>query len=149
MYKYHGLFFIVSLVLFSVIKLGFGLISKKNPYTSNRLNMKMTTAEDSKSSLLNYFEASSQDNIFACPQTLSEVRRKTKIYGFYTNKYWESEDFKIQYPIDKLYSDFTISSETQKPFWTLSSRENVGQNFFQNPIIPFLYERLDGFYYYF
>ena len=149
MYKYNGLFFIVSLVLFSVIKLGYGLISKKITYISNRLNMKTTTAEDSKSSLLNYFEASSQDNIFACPQTLSEVRRKTKIYGFYTEKYWESEDFKIQYPIDKLYSDFTISSETQKPFWTLSSRENVGQNFFQNPLIPFLYERLNGFYYYF
>ena len=47
----------------------------------------------------------------------------------------------LKYTVTSTYNDLTIASEIDKPFSLLTNRERIGQNFFQNPIIPFVYER--------
>lgn len=91
-----------------------------------------------------------------------------RMYGFYKEKYFDVKEFNKRYPILdvrfhsdrtitfslyickynpfssiflKEYYDLTISTEVDRPIWSLSSRERVGQSFFQTPVIPFLYER--------
>lgn len=108
----------------------------KIPSSSSSSKLHSSTKEN----LLNIF-TSKEDDIFACPDSLTSMTKQTRVYGFYTEQYWEAKEFNRKYRILQDYNDLTIPTEVEKPIWALSNRERIGQNFFQTPVIPFLYER--------
>lgn len=99
-------------------------------------------AQETKQNLFNIFDSQSVDNVFVCPESLNPVKRKARIIGFNEERFWTVMNFEtFRYEIKNGINDFTIKSEIDKPIWTLSTRERVGQGFFQNPFISYLYER--------
>lgn len=102
-----------------------------------------TEREATKETLKTFFESEVADeDIYICPQSLSPLIKRTRFYGLFKEKYWNVKDFPdLKYPITPLFNDMTIASEQSKPFLSLNSRERVGQRLFQNPILPFIYER--------
>jgi len=108
---------------------------------NNRPRFDLKSAlESQKDSLLTAFDAESED-VFVCPASLNPMKRKRRFYGFYSESYFEEPDLQQKYSINDDYFDLTIKEETEKPIWTLTLAERVGERFFQNPILPFLYER--------
>ena len=95
-----------------------------------------------KEKLLKAFDDdSSRQDILACPQSLSPLIKKTRIFGKMVDSYFISSKFGNKYKILPQYYDLTIKSEVDRPLWDLSSSERVGQKFFQIPLISFIYER--------
>ena len=95
-----------------------------------------------KEKLLKAFDDdSSRQDILACPQSLSPLIKKTRIFGKMVDSYFISSKFGNKYKILPRYYDLTIKSEVDRPLWDLSSSERVGQKFFQIPLISFIYER--------
>jgi hypothetical protein len=94
-----------------------------------------------KSSLLSGLEG--QVDLYVCPESLSPLKRIRRFYGLYEEDYLVSQDFKgTKYRVyPGSYIDLTIKSEVDRPVWSLSLRERVGQNFFQTRLIPAIYER--------
>merc|ERR1719235_241160 len=96
----------------------------------------------SKEKLKNFFSSeNADDGCLICPESLSPLIRQTRVFGLFSEKYWSVEGFpEIKYPINAVYCDMTVPAETQRSFFSLTNRERVGQNFFQNPVLPFVYE---------
>jgi SAM-dependent methyltransferase len=82
-------------------------------------------------------------DIFVCPQTLKPLKHVYRCYGLFEDEYFVNvKDSSVRYRVlPNAYTDLTIRSEVERPVWTLSTRERIGQNFFQTRLIPTLYER--------
>ena len=95
-----------------------------------------------KEKLLKAFDdESARNDILACPQSLTPLIKKTRVYGKFVDSFFVSSKFESKYKIFREYYDLTIKSEVDRPLWDLSSSERVGQKFFQIPLISFIYER--------
>lgn len=96
----------------------------------------------SKENLLNFLDSTAADKIFLCPEYMVALNRTRRFYGFIEESYYEAIGYDNKYKIipDK-YIDFTIQGEVDKPMLSQSFRENIGQTFFQNPLISGIYER--------
>lgn len=95
-----------------------------------------------KEKLLKVFDDdSSRSDILACPQSLTPLIKKTRVFGKSVDNFFVSSKFGNKYKIFPSYYDLTIKSEVDRPLWDLSSSERVGQKFFQIPLISFIYER--------
>lgn len=95
-----------------------------------------------KEKLLKAFDDDSSSNdILACPQSLTSLTKKTRVFGKLVENFFVSSKFDSKYKIFPSYYDLTIKSEVDRPLWDLSSSERVGQKFFQIPLISFIYER--------
>lgn len=102
----------------------------------------VTDKMSDKEKLLSYFDSVSPVfDIYACPESLSPLRQKTRIYGKVIESYFINTQFGTKYKVLPNYYDFTIKSEVDRPIWDLTSSERVGQKFFQIPLISFVYER--------
>jgi hypothetical protein len=110
--------------------------------TDSSRHHSLSLAQETKQNLFNIFDAQSADDIFVCPESLNPLKRNTRIIGFNEERFWTVTNFEtFRYEISNGINDFTIKSEINKPIWTLSTRERVGQGFFQNSFISYLYER--------
>lgn len=101
-----------------------------------------------KNDLLQSFDSSNsipmteQDmNVFVCPESLGNLSKVSRYYGFSKDEYYQNEQYDTKYPILSGYIDFTIKTETDRPLWSLTTRELIGSRFFQNPLISSIYER--------
>jgi hypothetical protein len=84
-------------------------------------------------------------NLLVCPESLKPLTIRKRIYGWVDEEELVNDEYKTQYLYNSNnnYYDLTVPSldNTKKPFWSLSNREKIGQNFFQNPFISGIYER--------
>ena len=101
-----------------------------------------------KNDLLQSFDSSNsipmteQDmNVFVCPESLGNLSKVSRYYGFSKDEYYQNKQYDTKYPILPGYIDFTIKTETDRPLWSLTTRELIGSRFFQNPLISSIYER--------
>eukprot|EP00904_Undaria_pinnatifida_P003185 jgi/Undpi1/12868/HiC_scaffold_7.g02535.m1 len=81
------------------------------------------------------------DPVLACPSTLSDLTDGFRSYGGALSVLYKSSKKLpgIRYPrVDNSYVDFVT---TVKPAWRLSRGESVKEGTFQNPLVPWLYER--------
>jgi len=100
--------------------------------------------EIAKRNLLDAFEKKYDlgESLYVCPESLTTLSRSARSYGLSSSAFYQSTEFPTnQYPIKPQYVDFTIKGEQDKPIWSQSVRERIGQSFFQNPIISGVYER--------
>jgi hypothetical protein len=84
------------------------------------------------------------EEVLACPETLNPLTFGQRFYGFAEESFLEEPDFekkykRVQLPGGSGYWDMTIKSEINKPLWQQSNRERIGQSFFQNPIIRYVF----------
>ena len=95
-----------------------------------------------KTNLLNYVDGQLED-IYVCPKSLSPLKHVYRCYGLFEEEYLVSEQDKdLKYNVlPHKYTDLTIKTEVERPVWTLSVRERVGQNLFQTKLLPAIYER--------
>ena len=101
----------------------------------NIFSLKLSTSAEAtelKKEFLNLLEGNK--DIYACPESLTPVQKVRKYYGLIEECYYYNKEFGKKYPILPGYVDFTIKGEIDKPFWTLSIKEQIGQNFFQTPV---------------
>lgn len=107
---------------------------------NNVMILSSSKSNDIKENLMRSLNDVNND-IYCDPETLSSLSKVTKVYGFKVDKYYNSIDFNTRYPILSNYIDFTIPEEVEKPLWSVTIRELIGQNFFQNIFISSIYER--------
>jgi hypothetical protein len=133
----------ISIAFLFLTRIAVSVISfKTNGAVFYRSPATQATVLEPKNELLNIFDAESSDEIFSCPQSLNPVSKITRIIGFSEERFWTVSDFDdIRYPVRDGINDFTIKSEIEKPSWSMSRREQVGQGLFQTSFIPYLYER--------
>jgi len=107
------------------------------------LNAITTNIEPVKESLIDIFDSSNvAGDIYACPQSLTTLKKKTRVYGKIVESFFISTQFNnSKYKLYPEYYDLTIKSEVDRPLWDLSSSEKIGQKFFQIPLISYIYER--------
>ena len=107
----------------------------------NKQSENHDTVSTLKKSLLNNFDSNVNDDIYICPESLTPLKKTKRVYGFVQEKYYTSNQFGTKYMINPIFADFTIKSDTEKPFWESSKRERIGQKLFQNPFVSWIYER--------
>jgi hypothetical protein len=110
---------------------------------SKRLSLtelKLSFVDDVKADLIKTLDGK-EDDLFICPDKLSTLSKVTRIFGFVEDKYFLNNKFGIKYKIRPDYYDLTIKSEINKNPLEMSSRERIGQKFFQIPLISWIYER--------
>jgi hypothetical protein len=96
---------------------------------------------NAKEELLNELDGKTSPMLVS-PETLAELKKVNRYYGFTKESYYvDSTNKKTYRDIPELYIDLTIKSESDKPIWQRSVNELIGQGFFQNPFISTAYER--------
>jgi len=93
-----------------------------------------------KKDILEVIDGPSGD-IFVSPSTRKPLYLRTRHNGFIKQQYFTDRESDQKFYVKKLYTDFTISDEVDKPLWSLSPKEATGQKFFQIPLISGIYER--------
>lgn len=130
-------FFVIYLHAYVSVSFQFNRVIKR----ASTIAIK-SVVETEKAELLNIFDSDSFVNdILACPESLTPLKKKTRIFGNIVDNYFVSSKYDTKYAILPEYYDLTIKAEVDRPFWDLSSSERVGQKFFQIPFISFIYER--------
>jgi SAM-dependent methyltransferase len=130
---------LLSVLLIDIVKC-FNTNANRINSNNNVMILSSSKSNDIKENLMRSLNDVNND-IYCDPETLSSLSKVTKVYGFKVDKYYNSIDFNTRYPILSNYIDFTIPEEVQKPISTLTVRELIGQNFFQNIFISSIYER--------
>jgi 2-polyprenyl-3-methyl-5-hydroxy-6-metoxy-1,4-benzoquinol methylase len=93
-----------------------------------------------KENILNTIDGA-VDDVLVCPESLGDLVKTTRYYGFVEETSYTNKRFRTKYPsLPFRYIDLTIKSEVNRPLYTLSPKELIGQNLFQTRLLPSIYE---------
>lgn len=95
-----------------------------------------------RSQLLRSIDGVSDTTVnLVCPETKEPLLDRTRFYGLVKERVLVAPTSGRKFAVKPAYLDLTISEEVDKPLWEITNRERISSRFFQNPLIPFLYER--------
>ena len=95
-----------------------------------------------RSQLLRSIDGVSDTTVnLVCPETKEILLDRTRYYGFVKERVLVAPTSGRKFDVKRGYADLTISEEVDKPLWEITNRERISSRLFQNPFLPFIYER--------
>lgn len=98
---------------------------------TGRIHRQSTQHQSSKSGLLDIIDGRVDDTL-VCPESLGDLKRTSRYYGFLEQTVFTNEQFDTKYTVyPNAFIDLTIKTEVDRPLFVQSPRGEFGESISQ------------------